>query len=255
MKDYGAVSPNFWTGETGRKLKSLGIEAQLVALYLMTNPHRNALGLYYLPEIFISHETALDEEGALKGLQRCIEGGFCGYERGTETVWVYEMAHFQIGISLKESDNKVKWINNKFDSLPNNKFLLPFFKKYKNDFHLNNGRNIKGLRRGLKAPSKPDSDSDSDSDFYFAQKITLPKKMFLTEKMIGYANQKGVHKNLEEIFEHFCQHHRKVGSKFNDWHAAWQNWIRKHIEFNGKDPKLIKVQTMEELEAQAASNE
>jgi hypothetical protein len=250
MKDYGAVSPNFWTGKTGRKLKSLGAEAQLVALYLMTNPHRNALGLYYLPEIFITHETALDKEGASKGLQRCIEGGFCAYERVSETIWVYEMAHFQIGQSLKENDNKVKWINSKFDSLPNNKFLLPFLKKYKDDFHLKNGRNLKGLRRASKAPSKPDSDSDSDTDFNYDKKISIPKKIFLTEKMIMYANKKGVFKNLEDIFEAFCIHHKKKGSKFVDWNAAWQTWIRNHVDWKGKDnAREPKITTAKDVEA------
>lgn len=49
MRDYAKVSPRFWLGETGRELRKAGAEAQVVAFYLMTSPHANMLGLYYLP--------------------------------------------------------------------------------------------------------------------------------------------------------------------------------------------------------------
>ena len=64
MRDYGKVSPQFWIGQTGKKLRSEGAEAQIVAMYLMTSPHANMLGLYYCPAMFIAHETGLDLEGA-----------------------------------------------------------------------------------------------------------------------------------------------------------------------------------------------
>lgn len=47
MRSYGIVKPAFWNGETGRQIRAVGADAQLVALYLMTNPHANAIGMYY----------------------------------------------------------------------------------------------------------------------------------------------------------------------------------------------------------------
>ncbi|EEW4485717.1 replication protein [Escherichia coli] len=78
MRDYAKVSPRFWLGETGRELRKAGAEAQVVAFYLMTSPHANMLGLYYLPVLYLAHETGLGLEGASKGLQRGFEGAFKG---------------------------------------------------------------------------------------------------------------------------------------------------------------------------------
>ena len=57
MRDYGKVSPHFWIGRTGKELRQAGPESQLVALYLLTSPHANMIGLYYMPLTFLSHET------------------------------------------------------------------------------------------------------------------------------------------------------------------------------------------------------
>ncbi|ENO4828451.1 DNA-binding protein, partial [Escherichia coli] len=56
MRNYATISPQFWLGETGRKLRKSGPECMVVALYMMTSPHSNMLGLYYLPVLYIAHE-------------------------------------------------------------------------------------------------------------------------------------------------------------------------------------------------------
>ena len=58
MREYSKITPQFWLGSTGKKLRG-HTEAQIVATYLLTSPHANMLGLYYLPKMFISHETGL----------------------------------------------------------------------------------------------------------------------------------------------------------------------------------------------------
>ena len=46
-RDYAIVSPQFWTGTTGREIRTRGRDVQLVALYLMTSPHaRGQTGLH-----------------------------------------------------------------------------------------------------------------------------------------------------------------------------------------------------------------
>jgi len=166
MENYGAVNHRFWTGGTGRRLRTdkNGLEAQLVGCYLITCAHRNALGLYYLPGILISHETALDEEGASKGLQSLLEGGFCSYDEASETVWVHEMARYQIGERIKPGDNRVKWINRLYDGLHDNPYLAEFFDKYGEAFHIERPRRPKGLQSPFKAPPKPDTDTDTVTD-------------------------------------------------------------------------------------------
>lgn len=149
MRDYAKVMPKFWHGETCREILSRGSEGALVALYLMTSPMSNMLGLYSQPILYMAEETGLGLEGARKGLQICIEAGFCKYHEPTKTVWVMEMAAYQIASNLKASDNRCAGIQKDYDSLPNNPFLGEFFDRYQRAFHLSNRRDFKGASKPL----------------------------------------------------------------------------------------------------------
>ena len=146
MREYSKISPQYWLGETGKQLRGHP-EAQIVSLYLLTTPHANMLGLFYLPKMFIAHETGLPFEGACEGLARCIEVGFCHYDDKSETVWVVEMALHQVG-ELKPTDNRCSGIQNEYDKLPENLYLQGFYEKYASIFHMKS-------KRASKAPSKP----------------------------------------------------------------------------------------------------
>ncbi|WP_098732973.1 hypothetical protein [Acinetobacter baumannii] len=155
MRDYGKVSPHFWTGSTGKKLRECP-DSIVVAMYLMTCPHANMLGLYYMPLLYVAHETGLGLEGAKKGLKWACEAGFCSYDEVSEMVWVHEMARFQVAESLKPTDNRCKGIQKDYDSLPANPFLSSFYEKYATAFCMTNRREGKGtLSLSNLTPSKP----------------------------------------------------------------------------------------------------
>lgn len=157
MRDYSKVSPQFWIGATGKKLRKAGVEAQLVGLYLLTCSHANMLGLYYLPKVYVSHECGLSLEGASKGLQSCIEAGFCEYDEDAEMVWVYEMALYQIAEQLKPNDNRVAGVQNEYDTLPECQQLLAFYYKYQGNF-------LMQKQRGIQAPSKPPVSQEQEQE-------------------------------------------------------------------------------------------
>lgn len=136
MRDYGKVSPQFWIGKTGKALRNAGSEAQLVSLYLLTNPHANMIGLYYMPLMFIAHETGLGLEGASKGLASAIEAGFCHYDEQSEMVWVPEMAAHQIGSNLSPKDKRCPGVQNEYNAQPDNPFLSMFYDKYQIHYHM-----------------------------------------------------------------------------------------------------------------------
>ena len=77
MRSYSVILPSFWTGETSREIKKIGVEARAVALYLITSPHANMLGVYYLPISYISFDMGIPIEGTSKALQSLCEIGFC----------------------------------------------------------------------------------------------------------------------------------------------------------------------------------
>lgn len=136
MRDYAKLSPKFWTGKTGKALRKRGANAIVVALYLVSAPASNMLGLYYQPIVSMAHETGLGLEGASKGLADCIACGFCSYDEATEVVFVHEMAAWQIAESLSPGDKRCKGIQNDYDALPDNPFLEAWFSRYEVVFHL-----------------------------------------------------------------------------------------------------------------------
>ena len=152
MRDYAQVTPKFWFGSTGKKLRASGPHTQLVALYLLTCPAANMLGMYYLPKVTIAHECGLPLQGASEGLQRCIDAGFCAYDEDAEVVWVYEMAFFQIATDLKSADNRCSGIQKEYDNQPDSKHLRGFYDKYCAVFHMKKAR---GMASPSEAPSKP----------------------------------------------------------------------------------------------------
>lgn len=156
MRDYGKVSPGFWTGKTGKALKAKGPEAVIVGLYLMTCQHANMLGMYYLSKTYIAVDTPLGFEGACKGLQGACEAGFCKYDEGSEVVWVIEMAGYQVAEQLDVKDNRCKGIQREYDALPENPFLAAFYERYGAAFHMTGMRGETPKKeRASKAPRKP----------------------------------------------------------------------------------------------------
>lgn len=155
MSYYSKLSSRFWTGDTGRALRG-DAQAQVIATYLITSPHANMLGFYYLPLAYIASDTGIPSEGASKALRRLIDGGFCRYDEAAEVVWVVEMARIQIGESLEPKDKRVVSIRREYESLPNNRFLQDFCDFYGKSFHLGRARPLKGACEGAsQAPSKP----------------------------------------------------------------------------------------------------
>lgn len=135
MRDYGKVSPRFWNGKTGKALRG-DIEAQLLALYLITSPHANMIGVFHCPVMYMAHETGLSEEGALEALQRLIEAQFCTFEGVEELVWVHEMASFQIAPSLSPKDKQCVGIARQYEQIPDRLIRQGFYERYKDAFHL-----------------------------------------------------------------------------------------------------------------------
>src|SRR5580704_10965654 len=107
-RDYSIFRHTFWTGETGRKLRDAGGDAQRMAAYLITCASSNMIGLYYLPLPLVCHELGMTEQGTIKALQRVVESGFASFEGVEEVIFIPEMASQQIGEPLLTKDNRHK---------------------------------------------------------------------------------------------------------------------------------------------------
>jgi len=268
MRDYAKVSPQFWIGKTGRKLRAAGADTQVLALYLLSAPNANMLGLYYLPSTLVAHETGLAPDAMRQALDRAIELGFCDYDEVAEVIWVYETARFQNAEQLEPADKRCKHIQKEYLALPENRFLEAFFNKYSGRFNLTmkrGGTPIAGkrpfqaplkplrspleapsepLQRPFEAPSKPGAGTGAGAEAgarkvasasppSTAIKSKRKPKTGLPEKFAisDRVKEWAVRKGydrLEQHFESFVGKARKNDYRYVDWDEAFMEAIREN---------------------------
>ena len=246
MRDYAKISGTFWTGKTGKDLKAKGPEAVVVGLYLLTCPNSNMLGLYWLPLLYLQHETGLGLEGASKGLAGAIEAGFCEYDEASEVVWVREMAAYQIATALKPNDNRCAGVQREYDALPENPYLTAFYQRYAEAFSMTSCRGKgKGLRSPSKAPPKPRAGAGAgagagEGGHASPRGSRLPvdwkpePEDLAVAESVGLRNGR-VSAELAKFRDYWTAQPGQKGVK-TDWPATWRNWCRKAAEFNPGKP-------------------
>jgi hypothetical protein len=263
MRQYGTVSPLFWTGKTGRKLRA-DRDSQVIALYLMTNPHSHQTGLYYLPLMYLANEVGIPTEGARKALLTLAEDDFCRYDEVTEWVWVCEMAAWQIGTDLKDTDKRALGVQQYVESAPVLPFTKAFIERYKADFHLRTTAQKRGSlhpSKGLTpirtdqnrsgAGAEPEGEHEgkrADAPAGPASKELLsgaaegngesrpkgrriPDDFALTPERLATAEGEGL--NAQRTFETFRDYWRAksgAGATKLDWDATWRIWCRKEAD-------------------------
>jgi hypothetical protein len=231
VRPYGTVSPLFWTGSTGKRLRA-NRDAQVVALYLMTNPHSHQTGLYYLPKMYLAHEIGIPLEGACKALQSLSDEAFCLYDEASEWIWVREMAAWQIGTNLKQGDKRCEGVHKYLESVPDLPFLHEFKERYKNDFHLTNTPTpLEGASEGLslnKTGTIQDigASPDPSPKARKSRKTTFPDSFALSPDLAAYAAEHLPDADVPEMFEGFKRKALAKGWTYASWDRAWQEFVR-----------------------------
>lgn len=260
MRDYGKVAPQFWTGTTGKALKQRGSDAVIVALYLMTSPHANMIGVYHCPVGYIVIDTGLTLEGASKGLGSAIEVGFCTFDAASDYVFVHEFAAYQIGEALEANDNRCKGIRNEMAKLPAGLCRRGFFEKYRLTFHLPDAVCPEATPE---APSKPlrsqkqkqEQKQEQEQKKKQEQKVgaadaasprrgqRLPDKWKLPKAWGDWAlatyplwTADKVRLEGERFGNHWRAKSGKDATKL-DWRMTWENWCHSELAHRD-DPKL-----------------
>lgn len=137
MRTYSVINGRFWTemSRTGVKIREAGIGATTMALYLVTNPYSNALGLYHLPLPAVSHDLRVSPEETLRFLDAVCATGFAEYFAEDSLVWVPQQARYQIGETMKASDHRRAWTLRELakykGTIAHGKFLERYGEAYK----------------------------------------------------------------------------------------------------------------------------
>lgn len=108
---YTRVESRFWQDE---KMRAVSDDARYLMLYLLTSPHRNILGFYFLPSPYACFDLGWDEKRFDKGLQELIQTGSVKYDSNTHVVLVQNyLKHNPL-----ENPNQVKSAIDKLEEIP-----------------------------------------------------------------------------------------------------------------------------------------
>jgi hypothetical protein len=138
MRTFSVINGRFWTemSRTGTGIREAGLDATALALYLVTGPHSNALGLYYLPLSTVSHDLLITRQEVQRLLTAVCTTGFARYFEDDSIVWIPRMAHFQIGPRLKPSDHRRAWALRELKKYEGTAAHGRFLKTYGEAYHL-----------------------------------------------------------------------------------------------------------------------
>lgn len=163
-RDFAKVRARFWTGETGRQIRGLGLEARVVSSYLMTCASSNMIGLYYLPLALLCHEIGIPLEGACKALRSLESVGFAYYDDANELVFVPRMAAEQIAEHLEPTDKQCAGVARELKAYAKSRFFAPFVYLYREAFHLpeymGTGSPLEGPCKALRSQEQEQEQED-----------------------------------------------------------------------------------------------
>ena len=116
---YTRVESRFWQDE---KMRSISDDARYLMLYLLTSPHRNIMGFYFLPSPYACFDLGWDEKRFNKALQELLEVGTIKYDPHAHVVLIQNYLKH----NALENPNQVKSAIDKLDEMPQ----TPLFKDF-----------------------------------------------------------------------------------------------------------------------------
>jgi hypothetical protein len=209
----------------------MGRDAQVLALYAITAPGSNMIGLFYLPLPIIAHETGIPFEGVKEAIRTLSEGGFLQYDEAEEVVWIPEMAKFQIGDGpLAPKDNRIKGIAHEAAPYRKSRFFNEFIKRYGRAYRLDEPQNF---------PPEPSSEgrgSSEDAQPLRSQAHAQAQASLLSAAGAGVGgngeSKNGNHNATEEPggFTKWWNAYPSYGTRKKGRDKCLQIWIRKTLE-------------------------
>ena len=248
MREYGSVSPRFWIGETGKALRGQP-EAQVLALYLMTCPHANMIGVFHCPVLYMAHETGLGMEVASKALASLTKAGFCDYDEASETVFVVRMAAHQVGEQLKADDKRVLGVRKEYERIAVARMKTQFLAIYSKAFHLTGEPPKQPEGKGDASPSDAPpkqltgtGHEQNKKGSAKSRQTSLPDGFGISERVRSWAAEKG-YTDVPQQLEAFVSYAKRKGARYVDWDEALMTAVREDwAKCRGKDGSPPRLQ-------------
>ena len=133
MRSYSQIVPTFWMRGSGKKLRGNPV-AQVLALYFMTAPQSNLIGLYYISINSIVAETGLTEEQIHETLPLITD--IVSYDLANEIAYLPMHAAYQIGDYMHGNDKRKQLVLKDLELVGSHPFVDEFLNKYGDSYHL-----------------------------------------------------------------------------------------------------------------------
>lgn len=96
MTKHVKIPVTLWQGQYGEQIRQLELHTRYLALYLMTSPAINMVGVYRLPFEQIAKDTGLSVHVIGKAMAELERAGICRYEEKYQCVWVCDFLEWQL---------------------------------------------------------------------------------------------------------------------------------------------------------------
>jgi DnaD/phage-associated family protein len=160
MSRYATIYTKIWQDEIFRGLDS---DAQMLFLYLLTSPHSNLIGLYYLPAAYIAEDLGKGFETVSQGLNTLSDKGLIRYDAAARVVLVCNYLKY----NPLQNRNQAVGAATVLANLPKTPLVAAFLEcveKYCPTYRSHFETLSKGFPKGFETVSKPESESDTESD-------------------------------------------------------------------------------------------
>lgn len=117
MRAYFRVGPSFWTDHA-----SWDDDARLLALYILTCPHRTTEGLFRLPKAYAMDDLRWSSQRFAKPFQQLLTDGFIKYDEDASICWIVNALKWQ----SPENPNQARAAAKALVSLPKTPLLREF---------------------------------------------------------------------------------------------------------------------------------
>jgi len=127
------------------KFTALDSDEKVLFIYLITCSHRNMLGCYYLPKMYVSGDLDWSVKRVSEGLDKLLRKGFATYDFDNQVVFVKNFLRY----NPLENQNQVKGAIKVSSTLPKSTVmsgLIDVIKEFNNPIYESL---IKGLEKGL----------------------------------------------------------------------------------------------------------
>jgi hypothetical protein len=249
MARYRKIDSRIWNDE---KFRTLGDDAKLVFLFVLTHPHLTSLGAMRANEAGLAHELGWTFERFQKGFGEPFRKGLFWYD---ESVSFLALTNF-LKYNPPENPNVVKSWEKSLDLIPECDLKIKLLIRVKAYVETLPEGFIEGLpepfRKGMPNQEQEQEQeykqehvcvSGSSSSSGRRGEVTVtdhrekdththtpPADFFLTKELRSWTEAAAPDLDPEAEAEKFLDYYRGKGKASADWSASWRQWIRIAIE-------------------------